>query len=715
MQITNAITQATRCSTTTTRTTNARHPLTTSVTLQHLIHQRRQLPCHSTQRKQISWAIRKQLYQLRRLRQETIIEQAIHRHQGLKHISGSKRHYRQQLIPNMVDASGANISDRQEIADVFASFYADLYRRRHHDDQFPTPTNADEGMCDDTIQLFTEQELDKAISQLRNGRCRDTTGLIAEMLKEGGPTLRTHLLCLYNDVVKADAPPPHDWKHTTISVIHKSGDTKLPNNYRPISIIPLLYKLFARLLYNRLESQLDSQQTPDQAGFRRTYSTADHLFTTSIIYERCDEWQLPLWVSAVDFRKAFDTISHDKLWRALHKQRVPPQYIRLLQSLYSNQTATVKTDKLSKHFNIERGVKQGDPLSSLLFNALLEDIFCDLKPLWQQRRYGVELSHTRSLRLTNLRFADDILLFTTTLPQLTNMLTDLHNFAKPYGLEMHPDKTYILTNLTKRRGQQAATTVDVAGRPVKVLDYHDTTKYLGRKLGFHNYHTTEIHNRINNGWRQFNALRDVLTNNKYPLKSRIRLFDATITPTVLYGCTSWTTTKDLTTTILRTPRRMLRLIIGAPRRRSAATPSTTTNRHEEATEEEPWQDFIKRTTTIAERLLSSLDIETWDITYWRRKWQWTSRLAEQHHDRWSRIAYLWQPQIHHRYPTYRRQGRPRKRWDDEINHFIHTTQQSTDATTPSTILQLSTDQSTWADFENNFIEHTRRSSSTKAI
>lgn len=188
------------------------------------------------------------------------------------------------------DAAGATVTDRQDIADVFASFYADLYRHRHNDDQSPTPTNAD----DDRIQPFTEQELDKAISQLRNGRCRDTTGLIAEMLKEGGPTLRAHLLHLYNDVLRADAPPPQDWKRTTISVIHKSGDTRLPNNYRPISIIPLLYKLFARLLYNRLESHLDGYQTPDQAGFRRTYNTADHLFTTSIIYERCDEWQLPL-------------------------------------------------------------------------------------------------------------------------------------------------------------------------------------------------------------------------------------------------------------------------------------------------------------------------------------------------------------------------------------------------------------------------------------
>lgn len=405
-------------------------------------------------------------------------------------------------------------------------------------------------------------------------------------------------------------------------------------------------------------------------------------------------------MSAVDFKKAFDTISHGKLWRALHKQHVPPQYTHILQSLYSNQTATVKTDRLSKHFNIERGVKQGDPLSSLLFNALLEVIFRDLKPLWHQRDYGIQLSHALSPRITNLRFADDILLFATTLPQLTSMLTDLHNFAKPYGLEMHPDKTYILTNISRRRGRQAASNVDVAGRAVQVLNYDDTTKYLGRKLGFSNYHATEVHNRINNGWRQFNALRDELTSNRYPLNGRLRLFDATITPTVLYGCTSWTTTKDLTTKLLRTQRRMLRLIINTPRRRATATTSTSTITHDESTHVEPW-------------LIDRHHIETWDVTYWRRKWRWASRLAEQHHNRWSRLAFTWQPPIHHRCPVYRRHGRPHKRWNDDIYNFIQTTphQSTDDPLSSNTItLQIATDSATWQQLESKFIEFMKETS-----
>ena len=110
----------------------------------------------------------------------------------------------------MTKTTGESVTDWQEIADVFASFYSYLYGCRNHEDQPHTPTHTAENTSKDAIPLFTPEELDRAISQLRNGRCRDTTGLIAEMLKTGGPTLHNHLLRLYNDVLKPDAPPPQD-------------------------------------------------------------------------------------------------------------------------------------------------------------------------------------------------------------------------------------------------------------------------------------------------------------------------------------------------------------------------------------------------------------------------------------------------------------------------------------------------------------------------
>ena len=132
---------------------------------------------------------------------------------------------------------------------------------------------------------------------------------------------------------------------------------------------------------------------------------------------------------------------HASIFQALCKQGVPAPYIGLLQQLYKNQKATVKTDSTSRAFSIERGTKQGDPLSTLLFISLLEEIFRTIKSRWAKKKYGVKLGHEQHERLTNLRFADDVLLTSTTFGHMQGMLGDLIQEASKHGLELHPSKT----------------------------------------------------------------------------------------------------------------------------------------------------------------------------------------------------------------------------------------------------------------------------------
>ena len=144
-------------------------------------------------------------------------------------------------------------------------------------------------------------ELDKAIKGLRLGKAPDTKGLRAEVPKEGTEEFKKALLHLYNTIVLCNAPPPASWKSTVVTVIPKNGDFTFPENYRSICTILLHYKLFSRLLYNRLQPTLDSRQTADQAGFRPGHSTIDHLFTFHLLRERAHEWNQNLWVAALDF------------------------------------------------------------------------------------------------------------------------------------------------------------------------------------------------------------------------------------------------------------------------------------------------------------------------------------------------------------------------------------------------------------------------------
>ena len=125
-------------------------------------------------------------------------------------------------------------------------------------------------------------------------------------------------------------------------------------------------KVFAKMLYYRLSPSLETQQSDDQFGFRRNKRIDDIFGILENMFGKTDEWNLPLWMISLDLRKAFDRIKFRPLFAALREQEVPEAYIQLLSALYANQKGCVNGSYL---FSILRGVKQGDVLSAILFNA----------------------------------------------------------------------------------------------------------------------------------------------------------------------------------------------------------------------------------------------------------------------------------------------------------------------------------------------------------
>ena len=103
---------------------------------------------------------------------------------------------------------------------------------------------------------------------------------------------------LFNEIIKRNNFTPEEWKKVKIKVIHKKGDVENVSNYRPNCSLPALYKLFSTILYGRLYPVLDQTQADDQAGFRNTYQTTDHLATYRLIEQKCHEWGIKMW--AVD-------------------------------------------------------------------------------------------------------------------------------------------------------------------------------------------------------------------------------------------------------------------------------------------------------------------------------------------------------------------------------------------------------------------------------
>ena len=288
----------------------------------------------------------------------------------------------------MKNKEGEAVKTRQGIANVFAKFYEELYVGEEEIDIEDTTTN-EEADQKEYMDEFTTEEIQSAIDRLKKGKAKESNGIRAEQLKICSEETKEEIREIFNEIAQQEDFTPKSWRRIRIQVIHKKGDREDAGNYRPICGLPILYKLFATVLYARLAPELHKVQPPDQAGFRPNHRCEDHLMVYRVLEQRCREWNIPLYISTIDFTKAFDSIKHSAIWKSLKHYGVKPAYVRLLQRLYSQQEGTVLTDKESDLFSIKRGTKQGDPLSSLLFNTVLQYSLHEDLGRWQEKRKGI--------------------------------------------------------------------------------------------------------------------------------------------------------------------------------------------------------------------------------------------------------------------------------------------------------------------------------------
>ena len=270
----------------------------------------------------------------------------------------------------------------------------------------------------------------------------------------------------------------------------------------------------------------------------------------------------------------------------------------------------------------------------------------------------------------------------TSLQNIQMMLGDLAEKAATCGLSIHPDKTNILSNMRENQRPKQTQHVNVKGMLIKVLGYDEVTKYLGRMVGFANPVTLDVDHRIGVGWKRFFAQKQILCSKDYPLHQRLKLFHATVTPTVLYGSCCWTMTCELEAKLRKTQRQMLRSIFQCPRRRSTTkeqsdSTSSTSGSVEVSDilgveEVETWAEWIQRATHEIETYLQDHAIEDWVTTQRRRKHRWSGHVARRDDNRWSSVLLQWQPtrgQKHGEPGHGQRQSRPCSRWTDNFDEY----------------------------------------------
>ena len=416
----------------------------------------------------------------------------------------------------LLDKHGKEIQEQDKIMERIEEFYSELY---DSDQAVTIQTDSEE------VPPIMALEVEASLRKMKNGKEAGKDQVNIETLKAGDETIAKQLAKLYTKCI-TERRIPKTRKEANMVIFFKKGNRKDIKNYRPISLLSNMYKLFTKIITSRLEKKLDENQPSEQAGFRSKYSTTDHIHAINEFKEKCREYNIPLCVAFVDYEKAFDSVQTHAILTSLQEQGIEDVYIEILKDIYTDSSVTVHLHKESEKIRIKRGVRQGDTISPKLFTATLESIFRRLN--WENK--GVKIDGEF---ISNLRFADDIFLCTETPQELQQMLQELSDESRRMGLKMNIAKTKVMV---------------LDNTPINVnnvlIENVQGYVYLGQHYSLKEKNQDkEIQRRIMAGWAAYAKHRDIFKSNLAICLKR-QVYNSCVLPAMTYGAATWTLTKQ---------------------------------------------------------------------------------------------------------------------------------------------------------------------------
>uniref|UniRef100_A0A914VP75 Reverse transcriptase domain-containing protein n=1 Tax=Plectus sambesii TaxID=2011161 RepID=A0A914VP75_9BILA len=227
-----------------------------------------------------------------------------------------------------------------EIMDIVRDFYESLYRSSQQNNSSDADDDDASNLENDNALPFLESEICQALQKMKSGTSPGYDGITAEALSAGAESLAPILTRLFNNCLD-HASIPEGFADAKTILLYKKGDATDIKNYRPISLLNTTYKVFTKVIGNRINSILDAAETAEQAGFQQSFSTINHIHAVNELIEKSTEYILPLFMVFVDYEKAFDSVENTSIWQALKRQNVPTNIITILKSIYWTSKSTI--------------------------------------------------------------------------------------------------------------------------------------------------------------------------------------------------------------------------------------------------------------------------------------------------------------------------------------------------------------------------------------
>ncbi|XP_055388330.1 uncharacterized protein LOC129616782 [Condylostylus longicornis] len=267
------------------------------------------------------------------------------------------------------DKDGNMITEENEIIKRWAEHFKDTLNKTTEESQ------EDENIiytAEPLIDTPSMSDVKNAINKLKHNKAPGEDAITAELLCKGGEHLCKKLHNLICNVWLQETIP-EKWRISILRPIHKKGDKTECNNYRGIMLLNAAYKVLSNILYAKIRPYYEEIIGEYQCGVRNQRSTVDQIYLLKQNMEKCYEFGQDLHILFIDFQQAFDGVNRNKIVQSLLGLGIPRKLANLtMATMVGSKAKVMIQNSVSDNFEIQLGVRQGDALSAMLFNIVLE-------------------------------------------------------------------------------------------------------------------------------------------------------------------------------------------------------------------------------------------------------------------------------------------------------------------------------------------------------
>ena len=385
---------------------------------------------------------------------------------------------------------------------------------------------------------ITEEEVLRNIKKLKNSKAPGIDLILNEYIKCTQQILLPLYVKLFNKILDSGVMPS-EWLVGKIVPIYKNkGDADDVNNYRGITLLSCLGKLFTSVLNDRLSEYSNTINiiNETQAGFRHDYSTLDHIFLLKCVVDLFNWRKKKLFCLFVDYKKAFDLVWRDGLWYKLVREKVNGKILNVIRNMYSNiKSCVMLNQEISDNFVCNMGVRQGENLSPLLFAFYVNDIESQLL---QNNCNFLDFGHdliNSYLKLLVVMYADDTVLLCDSEEGMKQVLIALHTYCNEWKLKLNCNKTKVVVfsrgkvNVDKYKFEFGREKIEV------VEDY----KYLGILFNYNGRFRKGELELKEQATRAMYSLIGKCRKFDMPVDMQMELFNTMVLPILTYGSEIW--------------------------------------------------------------------------------------------------------------------------------------------------------------------------------